>query len=264
MNKYAYDFIDIPEGLPKPRTKGLTFVRDPGMGLTSQKIFLEDAADFVDYVKFRNVTPRLYRESLIKEKIALYQRNGIRTMSGGIFFQFAWLQKKLDRYFPYLTEIGFDAVEVGYSMLDIPKKDKLNAIAKLREMGIEVIYEWGKKFPTEQLEVKRSIEEFRELITAGANFIVIEWGEIEKLLDAGGNDAAGNTLIDLVNQVGPEKIVLEVETDAQIAWVLKQFGPEANIGPNVAPEKVLWLEPMRRGLGKTVKYSVFDKKPDVR
>ena len=260
MTKYAYDFIDIPEGRPKPRTKGLTFVRDPGMGLTSQDIFIEDAGDFVDYVKFRNVTPRLYRESLIKEKIERYQRNGIRTMSGGIFFQFAWLQKKLDRYYPYLTEIGFDAVEVGYSMLDIPKKDKLGAITKLRKLDIEVIYEWGKKFPTEPLDVKRSIKEFRELIAAGANYIVIEWGEIEKLIDAGGKDASGKTLVDLVNQVGLEKIVLEVETDSQIAWVLKQFGQDANIGPNIAPEKVLWLEPMRRGLGKSVKYSVFDKK----
>ena len=259
MIKYAYDFIDIPEGKPKPRTKGLTFVRDPGMGLTSQSIFIEDAGEFVDYVKFRNVTPRLYRESLIKEKILRYQQNGIRTMSGGIFFQFAWLQKKLDRYYSYLAEIGFDAVEVGYSMLDIPKKDKLAAVAKLRELGIEVIYEWGKKFPTASLEVKQSLVEFRELISAGVNFIVIEGGEIQKLEDAGGKDASGNSLVDLVNQIGPEKIVLEVETDAQISWVLKQLGPDANLGPNIAPEKVLWLEPMRRGLGKSVRYSVFDK-----
>ena len=260
MEKYAYDFIDIPEGIPKPRTRGLTFVRDPGMGLTSQEIFIEDAGEFVDYVKFRNVTPRLYRENLIKEKILRYQRNGIRTMSGGIFFQFAWLQKKLDRYYTYLDEIGFDAVEIGYSMLDIPKKEKLGAFTRLRELGIEVIYEWGKKFPTEPLDVTRSIGEFRELIAAGANYIVIEWGEIEKLIDAGGKDASGKSLVDLVNEVGLEKIVLEVETDSQIAWVLKQFGQDANIGPNIAPEKVLWLEPMLRGLGKSVKYSVFDKK----
>jgi len=257
MNRYAYDFLDIPEARPKPRTRGLTFVRDPGMGLTAQNIFLEDSGEFVDYVKFRNVTPRLYRESLLIEKITRYQRHGIRTMSGGIFFQFAWIQKKLDKYFPYLTEIGFDAIEVGYSMLDIPKSDKLNAITKIRELGIDVIYEWGKKFPTEQLQVKRSLDEFRELISAGANYIVIEWGEIEKLLESGGGDA-GKPLVDLVNQVGLEKVVLEVETDSQIAWVLKQFGRDANIGPNIAPEKVLWLEPMRRGLGKTVKYSVFD------
>ncbi|MBI3938725.1 MAG: phosphosulfolactate synthase [Betaproteobacteria bacterium] len=258
MTKYAYDFIEIAERASKPRDRGLTFVRDPGTGLTAQRIFLESAGEFVDYVKFRNVVPRLFRESLIKEKIALYKQNGVRVMSGGIFFQFAWRQQRLDRYFSYLVEIGFDAAEVGYSMLDVPKKDKLDAIAKLRSLGIEVIYEWGKKFPGVPLEVEGSARELEELLKAGVSRIVIEGGEIQLLLDAQDRDKAAQRLVDLVNRIGADKIIFEVDNEAHIAWVLKKFGPDANIGPNISPEQVLWLEPMRRGLGKAVKYSVFE------
>ena len=181
-------------------------------------------------------------------------------MSGGIFFQFAWLQGKLDRYFPYLVDIGFDAVEVGYSMLDVPKKDKLDAVNKLRELGIEVIYEWGKKFPAKGLDVAPSVVELQEIIAAGANRIVIEGGEIQKSFDAEGDGAAGQSLVDLVSRIGPDRVVFEVDSDAHIAWVLRKFGPGANIGPNLSPDQVLWLEPMRRGLGKQVMYSVFDNK----
>ncbi|MBI3044517.1 MAG: phosphosulfolactate synthase [Betaproteobacteria bacterium] len=258
MDKYAYDFIDIPDRPGKPRTRGLTLVRDPGIGLTSQRIFLEDAGEFVDYVKFRNVTPRLYRESLIKEKIRLYREHGVAAMSGGIFFQFAWRQKKLDRYFEYVRELGYSAVEIGYSMLDIPLQDKLDAIIKLHGLGVNVVYEWGKKFPASSVNVRAAAKEMKDLIAAGASYVVIEGGEIQRMFE----EQAGGAmpLVDLAREVGPEKILFEVDTDPHIAWVLKHFGADANIGPNLAMEKVLWLEPMRRGLGKQVKYSVFDSK----
>ena len=258
VDRYAYDFIDIPERAGKPRTRGLTLVRDPGMGLTSQRIFLEDAGEFVDYVKFRNVTPRLFRESLIREKIRLYRDYGVGAMSGGIFFQFAWRQKKLEQYFSYVQEIGFSAVEIGYSMLDIPLQDKIDAIVKLHERGVNVIYEWGKKFPAGAADADHSAKEIQRIIDSGASYVVMEGGEIQQFLDKG--DDAAKPLIDLVREIGADKILFEIDTDPHIAWVLKHFGADANIGPNLPPDKVLWLEPMRRGLGKQVRYSVFDTK----
>lgn len=106
MVKYAYDFIEMEEGIPKPRTTGLTFIRDPGMGVREQRIYLEGSAAFLDYAKFRNVTPRMFPETLIKEKIDLYNEFDVGVMSGGMFFQFCWLQRKLDEYFNYIAEIG--------------------------------------------------------------------------------------------------------------------------------------------------------------
>ncbi len=85
MNRYAYDLIDIPERAGKPRTNGLALVRSPGMGLTAQRGFPEEAGNFVDYVKFASVTPRIYRESLFGEKFRLYRQHDVGAMSGGIF-----------------------------------------------------------------------------------------------------------------------------------------------------------------------------------
>ena len=97
MVKYAYDFLELDEGIPKPRKTGLTFVRDPGMGLKEQELYLESSAQFLDYAKFRNVTPRLFPEELILEKIKLYNKFDVNVMSGGMFFQFSWLQLRLYR-----------------------------------------------------------------------------------------------------------------------------------------------------------------------
>ncbi len=128
--------------------------------------------------------------------------------------------------------MGFRAVEIGYSVLEIPLKDKLDAIADLHERGVNVVYEWGKKFPIAAVDVAHSAREIRTIIAAGARCIVIEGDEILRLLDTGGDESA-DALVDLVQQVGPEAILFEADTDPHIAWVLKYFGPGANIGPDI-------------------------------
>ena len=54
-----------------------------------------------------------------------------------------------------------------------------------------------------------------------------------------------------------ERIIFEAPTKAQQAWFIERLGAEANIG-NVAPEDVIGLETLRRGLrADTVTLAVY-------
>jgi hypothetical protein len=44
MREYGYGFLEIPDPISKPRKTGMTFIRDPGISLTEQRMFLESAA----------------------------------------------------------------------------------------------------------------------------------------------------------------------------------------------------------------------------
>lgn len=259
MVKYAYDFIEMEEGIPKPRTTGLTFIRDPGMGVREQRIYLEGSAAFLDYAKFRNVTPRMFPETLIKEKIDLYNEFDVGVMSGGMFFQFCWLQRKLDEYFNYIAEIGYAAAEINFGLTDIPRDDILSSIARMNELDLKSIFEWGRKYPTRDLDLDEAWDELSDVLEVGVDFIVFEQGELEWAIDRDAGQKSNDPLVELVNRVGKEKVVFEVNKEPHIDWVIATFGSDANLGPNLGHNQVLWIEPMRRGLGRATSYRALDK-----
>jgi phosphosulfolactate synthase len=234
-------------------------VRDPGMGVKAQKLYVEGCAQFLDYVKFRNVTPRLFPEQLIKDKIALYNEYDVGVMSGGMFFQFSWLQYKLDQYFDYIAEIGYAIAEINFGLTDIPRDDVLNSIRRLNELDLKSTFEWGRKYPTRDLDLKEAWDELGDVLEVGVDYVVFEQGELEWAIDRNTGAKSDDPLVELVNRVGKEKVVFEVNKEPHIEWVLSTFGDDANLGPNLLHDQVLWIEPMRRGLGRSANYRALDK-----
>jgi phosphosulfolactate synthase len=58
---------------------------------------------------------------------------------------------------------------------------------------------------------------------------------------------------EIVSGVPLEDVVFEAPTKNAQAWFIKQFGPAVNLG-NIAPDEVIPLETLRRGLrGDTLK-----------
>ena len=57
-----------------------------------------------------------------------------------------------------------------------------------------------------------------------------------------------------------EHLIFEAETSAHMMWFLHEFGPDANLGPNISMEFVVSnLEPARCGLGRAEGYSFFER-----
>jgi len=257
--KYAMDFIELMERSPKPRQSGLTLVRDPGMGTLQTRAFLESAAEYVDYIKFRNVTPRLFSEELIKDKIKLNQEFNVKVFTGGIYFEIAYLQGVIDQAFEYAAEMGFDAAEISDNLVPITMEQKIDFVKRCGSKGLEVFFEWGKKYPEKPLVVEEAAEEIMSLIDAGVSRVIVEESEIDQLLGKKCEKKEAERLFQLFDKVGIDKLVLEISTQEQEVWLLQNFGRDINLGPNIAPDEVVWLEAMRRGLGRKVNYSALDK-----
>jgi phosphosulfolactate synthase len=248
------DFLQIPERSGKPRSSGLTLVRDPGMGVHQVESFVESAGQYVDYVKFRNLTPRLHSEESLKQKIAIYQQADVPVFAGGIYIEMAFLQGVLDKALDYLREMKFDAVELSDNIVPFSIEQKLDIVRKCTDRGVTVLCEVGQKWPDKPFDVLGMAADIETLKEAGVSKVIIEEGEIDRMITGKGNTAETSKLFDLVERVGQDCLIFEAVRSDQQSMLIKNLGADVNIGPNVAPEEVLWLEPMRRGLGRSVGY----------
>ena len=257
--KYAMDFIDMMERSGKPRESGLTLVRDPGMGAMQTRAFLESAAEYVDYVKFRNITPRLFSEESMCEKIKINHEYEVKVFTGGIYFEFAYMQGCVEQAFQYAVEMGFDASEISDNIVPISFAEKIQYVKQCKALGLQVFYEWGKKYPTEALIVDEAAQEIEDLLEAGVSKVIMEESELDQLLGKRGEKQEAERLGELFARVGIDKLILETSGEAQEIWLLTHYGKDINLGPNIAPDEVVWLEAMRRGLGRKVKYTALDR-----
>lgn len=254
--KPAMDFIEIIERSAKPRKTGLTLVTDAGFGQQMLRGYLETTAPFIDYAKIRNVSPRLYPESMLLDKVALYGEYGVDVFFGGILFEMAYVQGKLDQAIGYAAKVGVKTAEISENIISLSVEKKLGFVQRYRDAGLRVFYEWGKKYPTEPLDLRTAVDEIRQVLAHGAFKVILEQSELTVLFKSEGGSSV---LKELIAAVGAEHIVFETPNTEEQMWLINELGPDVNLGPNIALEGVLWLEPMRRGLGRASGYTAFNK-----
>ena len=83
---------------------------------------------------------------------------------------------------------------------------------------------------------------------AGATWVVTEGresGTVGLFDDAG--DVHGELVDAILAAVGEATVIFEAPRRAQQAWLLRRIGPNVNLG-NIAPDDVIALETLRRGL----------------
>lgn len=255
--KPALDFIEIVERAAKPRTTGLTLVRDPGFGLQMLRAHLETAAPFIDYAKMRNLTPRLFPESLLVDKVALYREYQIEVFFGGIVFEAAWLQGQVDRAIAYASRFGVKTVEISDNIITLSLEEKLDFVRRYLDAGVSVLYEWGKKYPAAPLEPVRAADEIGHLLALGVSRVILEEAELSLLFKS---ERGRGLLKELIGAVGAAHVIFEIANTEQQVWLINELGPDVNLGPNIALEEVLWLEPTRRGLGRASGYTALTKR----
>jgi phosphosulfolactate synthase len=221
---------------------------------------MEVVSDIVDYVKFNDhsgVTGR-YAPELIKRKIKMYSKYGIKTFPSGTIFQIAYSNNAAEKYFRRVKELGFDCVEIDDSALpstlDHSEKIKLIGIAK--ETGIEVFVEIGRKYVEKPIALNEAVYMVTSALDAGARKVIFEEAELEYAKKQGDTD----TIIQLVHQVGFENLLFEIGSDLHLAvWLVKTFGPEVNIEnlKMTNHSAITDLEGIRRGLHRIEGFSYF-------
>ena len=146
----------------------------------------------------------------------------------------------------WLRELGIDHIEVSNGSLPLAAERKAQLIAKLAA-EFTVIAEVGSKSGPDAVADDWCAEMLSDL-AAGAALVIAEGRESGTvgLFDTDGD--VHQELVDaILRAVGEQTVIFEAPRRLQQAWLLRRVGPNVNLG-NIAPDDVIALETLRRGL----------------
>jgi phosphosulfolactate synthase len=239
------DFLDLPERPPKPRSRGITHVIDPGLSAREAEGLMESVAEYVDLVRLG--WGSAYRTRELHRKLAIYRAHGVPPMLGGTMTEIAWLQGKIDALRRWLDDLGLEHVEVSSGVVPMPPGEKAELIATLAR-DRTVFAEVGEKDPRALMAPYRWVALIREALEAGAAQVVCE-GRADGSAGVFRPDGEVRTgLIDeVVHEIDIERLIFEAPQRHQQIWFIERYGPDVNFG-NIDPHDVVSLETLRVGL----------------
>lgn len=233
----------------KPRAQGKTMVMDKGLGLLAFQDLLHTSGEHIDMIKLGFGTSPLYPMAVLKSKILMAKEHGICVYPGGTFLEVAVQQGAVDAYVDTIVALGFNALEVSDGTIQLERRLRNELIRRGIDEGLTVVTEYGKKGWGSTIELGELIETVlidREL---GASLVTIEARESGK--GVGIFDEQGNCKDEELEQVlsgTPSGVLLwEAPLKSQQVHLISMLGPGIHLG-NIAPEEVIALEALRRGL----------------
>jgi len=239
------------------RDGGLTHVIDKGLGPRAWEDVLETAGEHIDIVKLgwgtAFVTANLDRK--------LEVLRGKKVVLGGTFFEVVYVRDKLDEYKRWLGELGIDHVEISDGTVEIPRERKLELIADFAR-DFTVLSEVGSKDSEVVYAPYQWVQWIKEEKEAGA------WKVITEAREGGSagifrkdGDMRTGLIDEIAHEIDFHDLVWEAPTKSSMAWFVKHFGPDVNLG-NIPPEEVIPLETLRLGLrGDTLKEVLLGGEP---
>ncbi|MEL0105721.1 MAG: phosphosulfolactate synthase [Rhodospirillaceae bacterium] len=263
LDKPSFDFLTIPTSKPKPRKDRWTIMSDRSMPTKFVDDYLTYNGNLIDEVKFVDFTG-IHRISArtIVEKNKIYKKHGIPTFPGGVAFEIAYLQGKIDEFYDRVIDLGFTGMEVSTdSMPELLRDERSALIKKGTDMGLQVFTEVGKKFFDEPFPPEEAVDCIKADLDAGAVKVVLENTELCHY-----HQHDQETLRKIIEPVGLENVILEIGRNGWphlTMWLIREYGPDINV-ENIEHEKIVTLEGMRRGLQRIMGYeylSTIQNKP---
>lgn len=234
----------------KPRTGGITMVIDKGLGSHAFADLLETAEAHIDLIKLGFGTAALYPEDVLSRKIRLAALAGVPVMPGGTFLEAAVTAGLEDRYLEQIAALGFTAVEVSDGTIQLDRALRTRLIREGCRLGLTVYTEYGKKCWGSRIETDELIETVLCDLEAGAELVTVE--ARESGVGVGIFDESGKCRDEEVQSVlegipSPSLLLWEAPQKNQQVHLMELLGPDVNLG-NIAPQDVISLEALRRGL----------------
>lgn len=246
-----FSFLQVPARPPKPRSTGITIVEDVTIGMRATKDVVEHSDELIDYMKIADHAALVARHSKdwLKGKVDYYHANNIKTKPGGVIFEVAVLQNKVELYMERVKDLGFDGVEISDDVLPpMSAKTRAGYIKTAQRFGLEPFTEVGRKDPTTPLKADELIAIIKSDLEAGAKFVTLENSDIAYSLKTGDFKPVEQ----IARDVGLDQITFEVGPNdwPGLARVLfKTFGPNINV-ENVLLETLRHVDALRRGMSR--------------
>jgi phosphosulfolactate synthase len=256
-NELPFGFvpIDTRRSLQKPRTTGLTMVIDDGLPLPYMRGVLEMAAPYIDLMKIKTGTARLYPRAKLVEKLALYEGFGIQPFLGGQFHEYVFAtmgEDALPKFYAESRALGFRTIEISDNTVPLTPEQRRSQIKAAIASGLNVFGEVGSKDTLSNPALL--IEQAEVCLEAGSSLVLVEAAE---LVEEG---RVRKDSLDVIKRGIPaDKVMIELpgpwisgvkscDIEEMKKILFAEFGPDVNIA-NVAVTTIYDTEAQRVGLG---------------
>lgn len=245
MSNYNINLPFLPERTKKNRDSGLTMVMDKGITLRHAQDFVENYADYVDFVKLGFGTSVISKN--VKEKIKLYQSAGIKTYVGGTLFEAFIARGKFDEYQKYIDSLGLDSAEVSDGSITMAHDSKCKYINTLSK-NFTVLSEVGSKEEGIIIHPAKWTSMMKAELEAGSFKVIAEARESGTVGIFHKNGSAHSMLISrITSKIKATDIIWETPQKSQQVYFINLFGANVNVG-NISIDDVIPLETLRLGL----------------
>ena len=236
---------NIPKRPAKPRSNGLTMIKDKGLSLNEAENMIVLKSELTDIVKLGFGTSLLTR--YIDKKISLYREAGIDVYTGGTLFEAFIVRNQLDDFYRLMDKLKLEMVEVSDGCIQMEHEKKCELIHKLSK-DFKVISEIGSKDESLTIEDDKWISYMKKELEAGSWKVIAEARE-------GGNvgmfETDGEIKEQLIKKITKEidesNILWEAPLKNQQVWFINELGANVNLG-NISPNSIISLECLRLGL----------------
>ena len=247
--------IDPRRTTRKPRKKGLSMVIDDGLPLGYAAQVLETGAQYIDLMKIKTGTARLYARGHLMEKLKMYQAAQIKPFLGGQFHEYVFAmlgEAALPKFYDEARSLGFRTIEISDNTVPLTPQQRRSQIMGAVKAGLEVFGEVGSKETASNPALL--VEQAGVCLEAGATLVLVEAAE---LVD---NGVPRKEALEVLKRGLPmEKIMIELpgpwisgvrscDIEELKKMVLKEFGPDVNLA-NIDVRTLFDTEAQRVGLG---------------
>lgn len=247
--------IDARRSQAKPRRTGLSMVIDDGLPLPYMRGVLELAAPYIDLIKIKTGTARLYPRDRLVAKLALYEEFGIQPFLGGQFHEYVFAtqgEAALPRFYAESLALGFRTIEISDNTVPLTPQQRHGQITAAIASGLTVFGEVGSK---ETLSNPGLLIEQAEIcLGAGAALVLVEAAELVE-----NGRVRKDSLAVIKNGLPADRVMIELpgpwisgvrscDIEEMKKILFAEFGPDVNLA-NIAVTTIYDTEAQRVGLG---------------
>ncbi len=235
----------LPVREDKPRSTGITMMMDKGLSLGQVRELISVAGHLIDYAKLGFGTSFVCKYS--KEKVKLYQDNGIKVFLGGTLFEAYSVRNMIEGYKKFIDDLKVDAIEISDGSIKMDHEKKCEYIRAFAKDYI-VLSEVGAKEDEIFTDPEKWAEYMQSELDAGSRYVIAEARESGTVGIYNKDGTVDIYLInDILKKIPSKQIIWEAPLKQQQAWFIKLIGAKANLG-NINPYDVIPLETLRLGL----------------
>jgi len=244
----AFSFLQLQDRPKKPRTEGITEIRDDGLSTRQLEDLLEVGADYFDILKMAGGTQRLVDREIVKRKIKLCHDNNILVSTGGLLER-VLLQgsEAVKQFLEEAKDLEYDIVEVSSGVIVMSLSDKVRLMKEVQDYGFkpkpEVAQAYGITSEEEvPINVEKLVGEAKNLLENGAWMLMIESEGLTENVKTWKTDVIHK----LASALDLKKVMFEAADEAVFEWYIRNFGPNVNL--YIDHSQVIRLEYLREGL----------------